>query len=286
MKPCISLCFLLINSFAFAQKIENINQQAVGNKIIVTYDITDSKPDQTFDVALYCSHDSFSKVLVNVNGNGVGDNVGGGLNRTIIWSVLDELPQFVGDYNFEVRALVHEHKINTTTDVGTRNLIITDKDSAYPEISNTLTNYINEAKDLKDAFQFISSQAFESRQALNGLTQAVDQYNAAYEKLNNQRLTYEKLVTDYWKRDVLVLEFKSLMDYTLGDVHSVDILTLTQRIAVINNLYQGQIKSQRKINEAKLELTKNIQLDVTRLDKRLQELERRTNRMLYNLSQE
>ena len=126
-------------------------------------------------------------------------------------------------------------------------------------------------------------QATESRQALAKLTDALEQYNRAFEKLNKERLTYEKYVDAFWERDVLTLEFKNLMDYALGDLHSVNILTLNQKISVINDLVNARIK---RAGEVKRELAKDISEEVPRLDKRLQELERRTNRILYDLGQE
>ena len=145
---------------------------------------------------------------------------------------------------------------------------------------------VQETKDLKDAFQFSAQQALESRQALKSLNDAVDRYNLAYQKLNKERFTYEKFVDSYWKKDILTLEFKNLMDYAIGDLHTVNILTLSQKIRVMNDLYQGYIKGARKINDTKNELTKDIKDEVIKLDKRLQELERRANRVLYSLGED
>jgi hypothetical protein len=281
---------LMLSSFcwtpAFTQQITEVNQDVVGSKIFITYNIKEAGENQVFDVALYSSQDSFAKALRSVSGNGIGDNVSAGEDRTIIWDVLKDVKAFTGEYNFEVRALVHARVATTEATSASRGVVIRNKDEAFPVISNTLANFINEAKDLKDAFQFSALQALESRQALKSLSDAVDQYNLAYEKLNKERLSYEKLVENYWKRDVLTLEFKNLLDYALGDVHSVDILTLSQRLQIMNDLYGGRIKGSKKINETKKELTRDITQDVIRLDKRLQELEKRSNRVLYSMGQD
>ncbi len=236
-------------------------------------------------MAVYSSQDNFGKALHSVSGNGIGENVSAGGDRTIIWDVLRDVPKLVGDYNFEVRALVRP-KTSSKDPTASRTVAISNKEEAYPEIANTVTNYINEAKDLKDAFQFSGQQAMESRQALKSLGEAVDQYNLAYEKLNKERFTYEKYVDSYWKKDILTLEFKNLMDYAIGDLHTVNILTLSQKVRVMNELYQGNIKGAKKINETKKELTRDINIEVIQLDKRLQELERRSNRVLYSLGQD
>jgi hypothetical protein len=281
----LPLCLAIIAFEGYAQRITNVTPQTVGDKIIVHYNIEDSKDEQLFEVALYFSQDKFSQALRSVSGNGVGNSVSPGTERVIIWDVLKDLSQLTGEVSFEVRALVKSEliEINKSTTITTGTAAIAAKDDAYPVIASTLTDYINEAKDLKDAYQMLGVQATESRQALAKLTDALEQYNRAFEKLNKERLTYEKYVDIFWKRDVLTLEFKNLMDYALGDLHSVNILTLNQKISVINDIANARVK---RAGDAKRELAKDIGEEVPRLDKRLQELERRTNRILYDLGQD
>jgi hypothetical protein len=275
-------CFYLN---AVSQQITEVIPQVVGDKIIIKYNLLQAKDEQAFDVSLYISQDNYSQALHNVSGNGIGEDVSPGGDRTIIWDVLKDVKKLEGDFSFEVRALVRAKALGKAL-ASSRNVAIANKDDAFPEISNTITNYINEAKDFKDAFQFSAEQAMESRQALKSLDEAVNQYNLAFEKLNKERFTYEKFVDSYWKKDILTLEFKNLMDYAIGDLHSVNILTLSKKIQVMNDLYGGRIKGARKINDTKKELTKDISEEVVMLDKRLQELERRANRVLYNLGQD
>jgi hypothetical protein len=283
-KGALAWSLLLAAQWLPAQSISNVVSEAVGDKVIVRYDIKESTNDQLFEVALYYSKDNYSKTLNSVSGNGIGTAVSGGDDRVIIWSVLEDVEQLTGEFAFEVRALV-KPKIAQTYTVASvdRNVAIASKDDAYPIISNTLLDYINEAKDFKDAFAMLGYQSTESRQALAKLTDAVEQYNRAFEKLNKERLTYEKYVATYWKSDVKTLEFKSLLDYALGDLHGVNILTLNQKIATINDIANGRVK---QVNNKKKELEKDISEEVLKLDKRLQELERRTNRILYDLSQD
>jgi hypothetical protein len=268
-----------------AQSISNVVAEAVGSKVIVRYDIENANPDQLFEVALYTSQNNYSASLQNVSGNGVGPSVSPGKERVIIWNVLKDVKEFSGEYSFEVRALRKTKVVEviSMTNSVDRNVMVANKDEAFPLISNTLMDYINEAKDFKDAFQMLGVQSTESRQALAKLTDATEQYNRAFEKLNKERLTYEKYVSAFWDSPVKTLEFKSLLDYALGDLHGVNILTLNQELAVINDIANGRVK---QVNSRKKELEKDINEEVLKLDKRLQELERRTNRILYDLSQD
>lgn len=268
-----------------AQSITNVIPETVGSKIIVRYDIENSLPDQLYEVALYYSKDNYSKTLQNVSGNGVGVSVSPGKDRVIIWDVLKDVNELTGEYAFEVRALMKSKVVEVVTLSTVRDYTVNvnNKDEAFPVISNTLIDYINEAKDFKDAFQMLGVQSTESRQALAKLTDATEQYNRAFEKLNKERLTYEKYVSSFWDSPVKTLEFKSLLDYAIGDLHGVNILTLNQELAVINDIANGRVKH---ISTQKKQLEKDISEEVLKLDKRLQELERRTNRILYDLSQD
>ena len=275
-------CCIAITIPVAGQQITNVTSQAVGDKVIVHYDIEGSKQDQVFEVALYYSSDQFARALRTVSGNGAGTNVTPGTERVIIWDVLNDVKELSGEISFEVRALPKTRVIviDKSTNSGSSGPTVGNKDEAYQIISSTLSDYINEAKDFKDAFDMLGIQATESRGAMSKLSDAMEQYNRAFEKLNKERLTFEKYVHVLWDREVLSLEFKNLMDYALGDLHSVNILTLNQKISVINDLANSRVK---RPGEVKKELAKDISEEVPRLDKRLQELERRTNRILHEL---
>ena len=144
--------FLLFLGEIQAQQITEVTQQVVGNKVIIKYNILEAKDDQAFDVSLYLSQDNFSKALHSVSGNGIGEDVSPGSDRTVIWDVLRDFPKLVGDFNFEIRALARPKSLSKDL-TASRTVVIRNKEEAYPDISNTITNYINEAKDLKDAFQ-------------------------------------------------------------------------------------------------------------------------------------
>lgn len=278
------LVFLALQGLQ-AQSITNVVAETVGSKVIVRYDIDNANDDQHFEVALYFSKDNFATTLQNVSGNGVGPSVSSGKDRVIIWDVLKDVKELKGEYSFEVRGLIKSRVVETVIMTSSREHVVnvSSKDDAFPLISNTLMDYINEAKDFKDAFQMLGIQSTESRQALAKLTDATEQYNRAFEKLNKERLTFEKYVSTFWNNQVKSLEFKSLLDYALGDLHGVNILTLNQELSVINDIANGRVK---QVNSRKKELEKDISEEVLKLDKRLQELERRTNRILYDLSQD
>jgi len=74
----------------FTQSIQNINASVSGGKVTVTYDLVGAKPDQTFIIGLYGSHNNFSTPLQMVSGD-VGNNVKGAVGKKILWDAEGEL---------------------------------------------------------------------------------------------------------------------------------------------------------------------------------------------------
>ena len=88
--------FIAISTFfshgTHAQQITDVTQQVVGDKIIIKYNLLEAKDEQAFDVSLYSSQDNFSKALHTVSGNGIGENVSAGGDRSVIWDALRDVP--------------------------------------------------------------------------------------------------------------------------------------------------------------------------------------------------
>ncbi len=86
-----------------AQKVENVRAAANGEQIIITYDLTGTKPDQRFKVNLFSSHNSFAAPVQQVTGD-VGENISAGKDKRIAWNARNEITDFKGNLSFEVRA--------------------------------------------------------------------------------------------------------------------------------------------------------------------------------------
>jgi hypothetical protein len=97
---CLSLLALSVTT-AFSQSFENIQALTQGNKVILSYDLLASRPDDQFSVAIYSSHDNYTNPLKMVTGD-VGANVKTGLNKRVEWNA-EELKTFKGEITFELR---------------------------------------------------------------------------------------------------------------------------------------------------------------------------------------
>lgn len=93
------LCFPFV---ALTQKFENLRAEPNGDKIIITYDITQGYSGDKYTISLYSAHDNFSSALARVTGD-VGNGVTDGKGRQIVWDAKSELGNYKGQLSFEVR---------------------------------------------------------------------------------------------------------------------------------------------------------------------------------------
>lgn len=99
--------FNFIALFSSGQKINNIEVQKSGNKIIVDYQISGARFFETFNVSLYVSRDNgntWEGPLKMVTGDIGKINTPG--MKSITWDVLNEFPILNEEFIFDVRAEV------------------------------------------------------------------------------------------------------------------------------------------------------------------------------------
>ena len=95
MKELAFILLFLQLSLAKAQRVSWVNMSQEGKNLVVEYVLEASEPQEIF---LYLSTDggkTFSKPLEKVSGD-VGKGIAPG-NKRIVWNVLEELPELVGD---------------------------------------------------------------------------------------------------------------------------------------------------------------------------------------------
>jgi|GEM_PF-2559603 len=153
----------------------------------------------------------------------------------------------------------------------------------YPKLSASINDFINEAKDIRDAFKFTARHAFDDQEALNVLIDAIKNYNVAYEEINRQHSGYEKIVLDLWESEPKASETREFFNYALGELHSSNIFTLNQKISEINEYNRGNLKASKK-KEMKDMILHDIDTQELQLDRRLQELDNRAQVLLSRLA--
>ena len=91
------------------------------------------------------------------------------------------------------------HKLNyTDTDLRSAKEIQEGKDRNLYDITKDLEDYARNAQNLLSAFKYVSDYAFSNSNALLQLTQAITNYNQAYDRLDGKKVFYQKMIADYW----------------------------------------------------------------------------------------
>jgi|GEM_PF-1357854 hypothetical protein len=286
VRPTITLLLLVQAGFATGQIIGDVKHESFQDKVIITYNLNGLAENRQLSVNVYCSDDGFNQNLTSVSGNGIGASVQGNGQKTIVWDVLRERQELVGPIRFELRALVTERTAGQTA--GTREVVALSeeekKTEVYGAISAVLGNYLIEAKDLVTAFRMVDDNIFNDNLKMRQITDAVINYNAVFNRLNNERMNFEKQVLMLWNNEALYNDVRYLFDYALGDVHAINVLELNRSLNLINDINLGRVQGRKNEKEARTKVIADVFQNTGQLDKRIQELERRASRILYTLS--
>jgi hypothetical protein len=107
MKVLLAFFTLLPGVWAVnAQTAVIRNVELAGDKIIVHYDLEDANPSNEYKLNLYASKDNFVAPLAKVSGD-IGGEVTPGVNKKVVWSVLEELGGYRGRLALEIRGNVY-----------------------------------------------------------------------------------------------------------------------------------------------------------------------------------
>jgi hypothetical protein len=97
------LGILFVCHIASSQSVEDIRAEVSGDLVIITYDLKGDISGQKFDVEVFSRHNNYVSALKLVSGD-VGKNIEPGFNRRVEWKAKDELKNFSGTIDFEIRA--------------------------------------------------------------------------------------------------------------------------------------------------------------------------------------
>lgn len=290
-KLIIILFFLLTISSPElkAQLVGDLTHEPFSDKIVISYNLNGIAAHQRLEVSLYCSDDNFQNPLKSVHGNGVGSQVTGNGQKTIIWDVLKDRNELTRMISFEIRGLIFNDLKTDSKSIeestAKTNSLEDKKSFLYADISSSVGNFLITAKDLVSAFRKATPSIFiDDQLTLRNMSNAILKYNDAFNKLNNERMGYEKQVMQYWNNEALTTDIRYMFDYALGELHTVNVLELNSSLNTINDIGLGKISGRKNQKEAKDRLFSDIFQNTSQLEKRIQELERRANRILYTLS--
>ncbi|MCO4293602.1 hypothetical protein NF867_12070 [Solitalea sp. MAHUQ-68] len=153
------------------------------------------------------------------------------------------------------------------------------RETTYTQLSETLNVYLNEAKDLENAFKYIADYAFQNQDALKELIEAINSYNTAYEKLNAVHQNYYTAIKNNWQSDELAENYSNLTDYALNDLHKSKILPLNNLCRSINDY----VSKGKKDDNLKKQILSQVQQAVNSLTQSIQVLNDKTQVLLTKL---
>jgi hypothetical protein len=156
------------------------------------------------------------------------------------------------------------------------------RDTYYPQITAALEIYLNEAKDIRDAFKQMTDFAMNDPKAILLFDSTIRVYNAAYTVLNSNNNEYERAVLEYWASNELSYGFRNVFDFAINTIHRSEVLHLNADLIPKINQYSHE-RNKKKRNRIKDEILSTLQTILPRLDNDLTVLETRIRTYLGRL---
>ena len=140
----------------------------------------------------------------------------------------------------------------------------------YPLVSEALNHFLNEARDLRDAFAAMAT-SLTKKEAYDQFGRDVYSYNEIYELLNTNKNTYEQAIATYWNSRELGYRFSNLMDYTLEEIHKPYILEMNDQFRDRMYAFASESNRNRK-KELQQALERDMAEHASALGRRLNSL--------------
>lgn len=154
-----------------------------------------------------------------------------------------------------------------------------------PAMLRTIDAYLLEIRDLRDAFRLTVPYAAENRDALTALQQAMLEYNAAFEELNNNRGAFLSAIRTHWapaESAVLTRDLEDVYVQAIDDIHRGYVLPLNESLLVLQLAHTRNRPGRQGIQQA----VADAQAAARSLDPRIPVLEERARRLREALQRE
>ncbi len=271
-----------------AQRIENIRHEAFGDKIVIKYDIIGATVNQRFMIRAYCNHNGKTTEITAASNSNWRD-VKGGEDRQIVWEVLNEkgLQELIADnVSFTIAGEGYESESSTNTNVnrGETLTIASKKSVLYGTITSQVDTYLEEVYNLITQYKNFGENAFESQSDLKRLDQRTERANEAYDKLLQNRRTFEQGVRDLWGSELLNCQTETFFKRTLDQMHRAFLLPLNDTVKQINELtrqYTSKSERNKKIERIKWE----IEIRASQLEQEINSVKGDANGLYASLKQ-
>ena len=236
----------------YAQKIDNLRHDPFGNDIVLAYDLTGTLPSQQFLVKATCHNGPQIIELQTTEGNGIG-RVRGGSGRQIVWHVLRDVPELVGDkITFTLTAVMLQEQRDTPTTSGTGPVSLSDRKAAlFNELTSLTDTYLEQVYNECTAFETFGERAFESRDELKRIDQQITRTNETYEKLLQNKETFKQRIRSLWGNEKLNADADLFFSRSLDQMHRTHLLPFNETLKRINDVASGKLKPRERTDQIK-----------------------------------
>ena len=205
------------------------------------------------------------------------------------YSKLEALLKDIGVAKDELKNLVENYiqKEAANYDVqkdSLRDAILNEKKhEKFDLISRSPLNYILKLQDVKDIFKLFTQIAFYDSGEMKIISKSINDYNSAFNEINNNKYSFQKDVLDYWEDKYLSENLVTTIDYALDEIHKPYILKLNDYLVGVAKILTGQITDAGEKEKLRKSIAESIISVVHELEVRIPILDRKANNLIISL---
>ncbi len=165
-----------------------------------------------------------------------------------------------------------------------RDAILNEKKrEKFDLISRSILNYILKLQDVKDSFKLFTQIALYDSAVMKVITKSINDYNSAFNEINNNKYSFQKDVIDFWTDKYLSENLITTVDYALDEIHKPYILKLNDYLVGVMKILTGQITDANEKEKLRKSIAEGIISVVHELEVRIPIIDRKANNLIISL---
>lgn len=159
------------------------------------------------------------------------------------------------------------HKLNyTDTDLRSAKEIQEGKDRNIYDITKDLQDYARNTENLVSAFKYVSDYAFSNSSAILQISEAINNYNQAFDRLDGKKTFYQKTIADYWGIEQ-ANSYQNIINLAVDTLHRNRIYPLRDLLQQLRDYFNVGKKSNELKNSIQQKITHVIAEDTELIDR-------------------
>jgi len=159
------------------------------------------------------------------------------------------------------------HKLSyTDNDLRSAKEIQDGKDRNIFDITKDLQDYVRNAANLVSGFKYVSDYAFSNSSAMLQLSEAITNYNQAYDELDGKKVFYQKTIGDYWGQQQ-ANSYQSIVNLALDTLHQNKIYPLRDLLQQIREYFNAGKKNSELKNSIQQKIAQLVPEDTDLIER-------------------